>query len=65
MAALTAIATVNATQSAPVAHPDHATYQQQNQGVIVCPACLDRGTIANQKCTRCKGRGILKSNGMP
>ncbi len=65
MAALTTIATVNATQSTPVAHPDHATCQQQNQGVIVCPACQGRGTIGSQKCIRCKGRGILKSNGMP
>ena len=37
----------------------------QNQGVIVCPGCQGKGNIGGQKCQRCKGRGILKSNGMP
>lgn len=42
-----------------------AICHQQNQGVIVCPGCQGKGNIGGQKCQRCKGRGILKSNGMP
>lgn len=38
---------------------------QQNQNVIVCPGCQGKGNIGGQKCQRCQGRGILKSNGMP
>lgn len=38
---------------------------QQNQSVIVCPGCQGKGNIGGQKCQRCQGRGILKSNGMP
>ena len=38
---------------------------QQNQGVIVCLGCQGKGNIGGQKCQRCQGRGILKSNGMP
>lgn len=42
-----------------------AICHQQNQGVVVCPGCQGKGNIGGQKCQRCQGRGILKSNGMP
>lgn len=44
---------------------EDAICHQQNQGVIVCPGCQGKGNIGGQKCQRCQGRGILKSNGMP
>lgn len=43
---------------------EDAICHQQNQGVIVCPGCQGKGNIGGQKCQRCQGRGILKSNGM-
>ncbi len=65
IAACATVATVNATQNNISIHPDHTICQQQNQGVIICSSCLGKGNICGQVCLRCKGRGILRSNGMP
>lgn len=41
------------------------TCEQQNNGVVVCSFCQGRGTVGGQTCNRCKGRGMMKANGMP
>ena len=55
------------SEAAPVsAAKDIVICEQQNNGVVTCPACNGRGSFGpNNACLRCKGRGIVKANGMP
>lgn len=62
---LTAMMTGQSQASSHQQSVGDAICHQQNQGVIVCPGFQGKGNIGGQKCQRCQGRGILKSNGMP
>ena len=55
------------SEASPVsAAKDVVICEQQNNGVQVCSLCNGSGKGgSNMPCSRCRGRGIVRSNGMP
>lgn len=61
-----AVGFYTAAEATPVsAAKDVVICEQQNNGVVTCPSCQGRGSFGSAACIRCKGRGIVKANGMP
>ena len=60
--AFTGILTESSQASTPQRYVDEATCHQQNPGVKICPTCKGTGEVGKCiKCSRCGGKGIVKS----